>query len=274
MCLAVDYCHCRCIAHRDIKTENFLVSRSGIRLIDFGMATIFNESENQMLSTYCGTLNFSAPEMLQRTPYRGPEVDIWSLGVVLYFLLSGRLPFCYKNVNHTWEKIVAGEFRFHLGVAWPEKAKELICSMLRSDPLSRPTIKEVMEHEWLRTGFNDSPSNNFEGEPLVDINYETMNKMVNFGWEKEKVCEYLETCKREKVLPRPYFDPLLHIYHMINDRTIDLVRSRRATEQLSRITHKPLVKTTSALASFFSGQDGTVVDFKEGEFCELITTPD
>lgn len=89
---ALEYCHRNNVVHRDLKIENILISANGsIKLIDFGLSNLFNPAAH--LSTFCGSLYFAAPELLNAKVYTGPEVDVWSFGVVLYVLVCGKVPF-------------------------------------------------------------------------------------------------------------------------------------------------------------------------------------
>lgn len=83
ICNAVEYCHSNHIVHRDLKIENLLIDKNGkLKLIDFGLANFFGDN---LLGTFCGSLYFAAPELLSGKKYWGPEVDMWSIGVILYF---------------------------------------------------------------------------------------------------------------------------------------------------------------------------------------------
>ncbi|KAL1764088.1 sperm motility kinase W, partial [Sigmodon hispidus] len=94
----VHYLHQRHIAHRDIKLENILIDRAGkVKLCDFGLAIQF--TEGQMLEEVCGSLLYEAPEILARKPYDGLAVDMWSLGVVLYVLVTGEFPYVETTVD-------------------------------------------------------------------------------------------------------------------------------------------------------------------------------
>lgn len=107
---ALDYCHRNSIVHRDLKIENILVSKKGkeedIKIIDFGLSNLFAPRDH--LRTFCGSLYFAAPELLQAQPYQGPEVDIWSFGVVLYVLVCGRVPFDDQSMPKLHAKIKKG----------------------------------------------------------------------------------------------------------------------------------------------------------------------
>lgn len=104
---ALDYCHRNSIAHRDLKIENILISKTGdIKIIDFGLSNLF--APRGHLKTFCGSLYFAAPELLQAKAYTGPEVDVWSFGIVLYVLVCGKVPFDDQSMPALHAKIKKG----------------------------------------------------------------------------------------------------------------------------------------------------------------------
>jgi serine/threonine protein kinase KIN1/2 len=104
---AIDYCHRNSIVHRDLKIENILISKTGdIKIIDFGLSNLF--SPRSHLKTFCGSLYFAAPELLQARAYTGPEVDVWSFGIVLYVLVCGKVPFDDQSMPALHAKIKKG----------------------------------------------------------------------------------------------------------------------------------------------------------------------
>lgn len=104
---ALDYCHRNSIVHRDLKIENILISKTGdIKIIDFGLSNLF--SPRGQLKTFCGSLYFAAPELLQAKQYTGPEVDVWSFGIVLYVLVCGKVPFDDQSMPQLHAKIKKG----------------------------------------------------------------------------------------------------------------------------------------------------------------------
>ena len=104
---ALDYCHRNSIVHRDLKIENILISKTGdIKIIDFGLSNLF--SPRSLLKTFCGSLYFAAPELLQARQYTGPEVDVWSFGIVLYVLVCGKVPFDDQSMPQLHAKIKRG----------------------------------------------------------------------------------------------------------------------------------------------------------------------
>ncbi|KAJ8607299.1 hypothetical protein MRB53_040397 [Persea americana] len=104
---ALDYCHRNSIVHRDLKIENILISKTGdIKIIDFGLSNLF--SPKSQLKTFCGSLYFAAPELLNAKLYTGPEVDVWSFGIVLYVLVCGKVPFDDQSMPQLHAKIKKG----------------------------------------------------------------------------------------------------------------------------------------------------------------------
>lgn len=138
---AVSYCHANMISHRDIKADNVLVAPEGrVKLIDFGFATL--SSPSQRLDLFCGTPFYMPPEIAGRQEYLGPNADIWSLGVLLYYMLSGSYPFNGRSDSALFENIVQGLVAFP--PYFSPMAKEFISRMLQVDPEKRPTAMEVM----------------------------------------------------------------------------------------------------------------------------------
>ncbi|CAG9333438.1 unnamed protein product [Blepharisma stoltei] len=143
----VEYIHNMRLTHRDIKLENLLLDEFGsIKLADFGLSNFM--ADGDFLKTCCGSPNYAAPEVLAGQKYSGPEVDIWSMGVVLYTLLSGFLPFDDSNLASLFAKIRNGNFviPYHFS----EPAKDLIQRMLNPDPIARITINQIKWHPWLQ----------------------------------------------------------------------------------------------------------------------------
>ena len=102
----VDYCHTNRVVHRDLKPENLLLDqeRSSIKIADFGLSNVMRDG--QFLKSSCGSPNYAAPEVIQRHWYAGPEVDVWSCGVILYAMLCGVLPFDDENISSLYRKII------------------------------------------------------------------------------------------------------------------------------------------------------------------------
>ncbi|XP_027202280.2 LOW QUALITY PROTEIN: maternal embryonic leucine zipper kinase-like [Dermatophagoides pteronyssinus] len=154
------YIHNRGFAHRDLKPENILFDQNHkIKLIDFGLAA--NSSKNKaalsFLQTCCGSPAYAAPELLRGLTYSGPAVDVWSAGILLYSLLVGQLPFDDDNINNLYKKIQDGRFMMPQWLS--ADVRDLIASMLRSNPADRITVAKALDHRWIRKGFTSvSPS--------------------------------------------------------------------------------------------------------------------
>lgn len=140
MLLAVHYCHQKHIVHQDIKPENVLLDRGlNIKLADFGLSGVFMEEK---LTTFCGTASYKAPELFQLEPYKGPKVDVWSMGVVLYKMLTGVLPFVGKNLEELTEYILSR--CFFIPYSLSEQCHKLLCKLINLDPSQRPTLEIIM----------------------------------------------------------------------------------------------------------------------------------
>ncbi|KAK4157051.1 protein kinase kin1 [Chaetomidium leptoderma] len=178
---AVDYCHRNSIVHRDLKIENILISKTGdIKIIDFGLSNLFSPDEDRKLKTYCGSLYFAAPELLQARPYTGPEVDVWSFGVVLFVLVCGKVPFDDQYMPALHQKIKKGAVDYPNWLS--SECKHLISRMLVTDPRQRATMHEVMNHPWMLKGYNGPPENYLpHREPLqLPLDEEVIAHMTGF----------------------------------------------------------------------------------------------
>lgn len=145
LCLALAYIHAKGIVHRDLKLENVLLDeRCNVKLGDFGFTREYEA--NKLMDTFCGTTGYAAPEMLAAKRYTGEQVDIWSLGIILYALLCGALPFDDDDETIMKSKILKGEFEIP-DVLSPE-AQDLIQLILQRDPAKRPSIKAILAHPW------------------------------------------------------------------------------------------------------------------------------
>ncbi|KAF8621753.1 hypothetical protein AX15_007546 [Amanita polypyramis BW_CC] len=139
----IEYSHRLKIVHRDLKPENVLLDDGlNVKIADFGLS---NEiSDGDFLTTSCGSPNYAAPEVIRGGVYAGPEIDVWSSGVILYVMLCGRLPFEDDDVQVLFGKISQGNF--HLPSYLSPDARNLITTMLVVDPLKRITIPEITQH--------------------------------------------------------------------------------------------------------------------------------
>ncbi|KAK5131714.1 hypothetical protein BJ546DRAFT_721991 [Cryomyces antarcticus] len=144
---AVSYVHNMSCVHRDLKLENILLDKHGnVKLVDFGFTREY-EGKASYLQTWCGTVCYSAPEMLKGEKYAGEKVDVWSLGVILYALLCGELPFDEDDETETKARILKDEPKYpdHMSSG----AKELVQQLLSKRPILRPSLSDILKDPWL-----------------------------------------------------------------------------------------------------------------------------
>uniref|UniRef100_A0A0K2URB9 SNF-related serine/threonine-protein kinase n=1 Tax=Lepeophtheirus salmonis TaxID=72036 RepID=A0A0K2URB9_LEPSM len=195
---AIQYCHKLHVVHRDLKPENavFFEKLEMVKLTDFGFSNKF--SPGQSLQTSCGSLAYSAPEILLGDAYDAPAVDIWSLGVILYMLVCGAAPFQEANDSETLTMIMDCKYTFPKHIS--SQCKKLISSMLQRNPMHRACLDEIILHPWLDEVKNVDSVPEWEQLPLVSREHLSeeehayiINKMVNGGVGiKEEIIEALD----------------------------------------------------------------------------------
>ncbi|KAK7111612.1 maternal embryonic leucine zipper kinase-like [Littorina saxatilis] len=150
---AVAYIHKNGYAHRDLKPENLLLDEDqNLKLIDFGLCAKPKGGMDNHLTTCCGSPAYAAPELISGLEYLGSEADIWSMGVLLYALMCGYLPFDDEKLSQLYRKIKNGKYEVPEWLG--QETSELLAHMLQTDPKRRINILELIEHPWLNHGFN------------------------------------------------------------------------------------------------------------------------
>jgi serine/threonine protein kinase len=171
---AVMYLHDQLVIHRDLKLGNlFLDKNLNIKVGDLGLATKL-ESADEKRKTICGTPNYIAPEVIQgdrSTRGHSFEVDVWSMGVIMFTCLVGKPPYEAKDVKATYKRILANEYSFPIDIPISDDAKDLIFCMLQSQPSDRPTLKEIAYHPFFTANpiLVALPSNATHVAPEADI---------------------------------------------------------------------------------------------------------
>ncbi|KAJ3204716.1 MAP/microtubule affinity-regulating kinase 3 [Entophlyctis luteolus] len=187
---AMEYCHDMHIIHRDLKAENLLLDASmNIKIADFGFSNQFNPGE--CLNTWCGSPPYAAPELFQGKEYLGPEVDIWSLGVVLYVLVCGALPFDGSTLPKLRARVLAGSYKvpFYMST----DCERLIKKMLVIDPKKRATLEQVKKDPWFTEGYE-----NEELQPPVQLNLsqdqksQVLDELEEIGFERTAILKALK----------------------------------------------------------------------------------
>ncbi|XP_063065555.1 NUAK family SNF1-like kinase 1 [Engraulis encrasicolus] len=149
---AVHYCHKSGVVHRDLKLENILLDHSlNVKLADFGLSNHYERG--RMLETFCGSPLYASPEIINGHPYQGPEVDCWALGVLLYAMVHGSMPFDGASYNGLRHQIRQGHYRRPQP---PSDACALIGWMLTVRVEDRATVEDVANHWWVNCGFDMS----------------------------------------------------------------------------------------------------------------------
>jgi len=151
ICGAVAYMHSKGFAHRDLKPENILIDEDHrIKLIDFGLCAQPDNGLNSALATCCGSPAYAAPELVSGRKYMGPEADVWSLGVLLYALLNGFLPFDDDNLTILYRKIKQGKYETPEWLS--QDSVFLMAQLLQVDPKKRITMTRLLRHRWITRG--------------------------------------------------------------------------------------------------------------------------
>uniref|UniRef100_A0A8C5W5F4 Maternal embryonic leucine zipper kinase n=1 Tax=Microcebus murinus TaxID=30608 RepID=A0A8C5W5F4_MICMU len=146
---AVAYVHSQGYAHRDLKPENLLFDEyHQLKLIDFGLCA----KPKYHLQTCCGSLAYAAPELIKGKSYLGSEADVWSMGILLYVLMCGFLPFDDDNVMALYKKILIGKYDVP---KWLSPSSILLLQqMLQVDPKKRISVKNLLNHPWIMQDYN------------------------------------------------------------------------------------------------------------------------
>jgi polo-like kinase 1 len=149
---ALKYLHSHRVIHRDLKLGNlFLTDKMELKVGDFGLATKL-DFEGERKRTVCGTPNYIAPEILDGKTGHSYEVDIWSLGVIIYTLIIGKPPFETRDVKTTYKRIKMNAYSFPETAIISEAAKNLISQILVTDPAKRPTLDQILTHDFFNQG--------------------------------------------------------------------------------------------------------------------------
>ncbi|XP_077320633.1 MAP/microtubule affinity-regulating kinase 3 isoform X1 [Lithobates pipiens] len=193
---AVQYCHQKHIVHRDLKAENLLLDADmNIKIADFGFSNEFTVGNK--LDTFCGSPPYAAPELFQGKKYDGPEVDVWSLGVILYTLVSGSLPFDGQNLKELRERVLRGKYRIPFYMS--TDCENLLKRFLVLNPTKRGTLEQIMKDRWINAGHEEDELKPFV-EPELDISdQKRIDIMIGMGYSKEEIQESLSKMKYDEI---------------------------------------------------------------------------
>uniref|UniRef100_A0A8C2WZ03 non-specific serine/threonine protein kinase n=1 Tax=Cyclopterus lumpus TaxID=8103 RepID=A0A8C2WZ03_CYCLU len=193
---AVEYCHQKRIVHRDLKAENLLLDADmNIKIADFGFSNEFTLGSK--LDTFCGSPPYAAPELFQGKKYDGPEVDVWSLGVILYTLVSGSLPFDGQNLKELRERVLRGKYRIPFYMS--TDCENLLKKLLVLNPGKRGSLQQIMKDRWMNVGYDEKELKTYN-EPEQDFNdVKRIELMGTMGFPQEEVTKALDGQKYNEV---------------------------------------------------------------------------
>uniref|UniRef100_A0AAQ4PR43 MAP/microtubule affinity-regulating kinase 3 n=1 Tax=Gasterosteus aculeatus aculeatus TaxID=481459 RepID=A0AAQ4PR43_GASAC len=193
---AVEYCHQKRIVHRDLKAENLLLDTDmNIKIADFGFSNEFTLGSK--LDTFCGSPPYAAPELFQGKKYDGPEVDVWSLGVILYTLVSGSLPFDGQNLKELRERVLRGKYRIPFYMS--TDCENLLKKLLVLNPGKRGSLQQIMKDRWMNVGYDEKELKTYN-EPEQDFNdLKRIELMGTMGFPREEVMKALDGQKYNEV---------------------------------------------------------------------------
>ncbi|XP_050306554.1 serine/threonine-protein kinase MARK2-like isoform X8 [Anthonomus grandis grandis] len=192
---AVQYCHQKRIIHRDLKAENLLLdSEMNIKIADFGFSNEFTPGNK--LDTFCGSPPYAAPELFQGKKYDGPEVDVWSLGVILYTLVSGSLPFDGSTLRELRERVLRGKYRIPFYMS--TDCENLLKKFLVLNPAKRASLETIMKDKWMNQGYVGYENDELKPyvEPEADMSDpKRIEVLVSLGFNRYEVENSLDTQK-------------------------------------------------------------------------------
>uniref|UniRef100_A0A8C8FLM0 non-specific serine/threonine protein kinase n=1 Tax=Oncorhynchus tshawytscha TaxID=74940 RepID=A0A8C8FLM0_ONCTS len=235
---AVHFCHCRNIVHRDLKAENLLLDHNlNIKIADFGFSNLF--SRGQLLKTWCGSPPYAAPELFEGKEYDGPKVDIWSLGVVLYVLVCGALPFDGSTLQNLRARVLSGKFRIPFFMS--TDCEYLIRHMLVLEPSRRLSMEQICKNKWMKQGDPDPEFERLivECEQVKSeretelINEQVLMAMSEMGLDRERTLQSLHT---------DAYDHYSAIYSLLSDRL-----KKHKTLRMAPPTPRPIVYPLNAV---------------------------
>ncbi|XP_022824126.1 uncharacterized protein LOC111354778 isoform X2 [Spodoptera litura] len=256
MVAAVGYCHANGVVHRDLKAENLLLDKDmNIKLADFGFSNEY--TAGSPLATWCGSPPYAAPELFEGRQYDGPKADIWSLGVVLYVLVCGALPFDGSTLHDLRSVVLSGKFRIPYFMS--QECEHLIRHMLVVEPERRLSLRAVARHRWLAAHRHDhqpGPGPGIYEESLGACACHSDGASVesqHSAAQRDTVRRHMLTLPGlthlliEQAIQEDRFDHISAIYHLLMDKLQQRSSARNSLQHrdsLDSTTGQPLDLTS------------------------------
>uniref|UniRef100_A0A3B4TVQ0 non-specific serine/threonine protein kinase n=1 Tax=Seriola dumerili TaxID=41447 RepID=A0A3B4TVQ0_SERDU len=227
---AVEHLHKHGIVHRDLKIENFLLDEhNNIKIVDFGLSnTLKTESLSlELLNTQCGSPAYAAPELLAHRKY-GPKVDVWSVGVSMFAMLTGTLPFTVEpfNIKQLHQKMVNGEIS-SIPSDVSKGAVSFVLSLLEPDPAKRPSVRAAMEERWINEGYAKKPLHTLSHKNRLcpeDLNSSVLAYMTEtLGYALSEIIHTLTTNRPSAIMAS---------YHLLLNKLNRSQKGAKASKKL------------------------------------------
>jgi MAP/microtubule affinity-regulating kinase len=194
-----------------------------IKIADFGFSNEFTPGNK--LDTFCGSPPYAAPELFQGKKYDGPEVDVWSLGVILYTLVSGSLPFDGQNLKELRERVLRGKYRIPFYMS--TDCENLLKKFLVLNPTKRATLENIMKDKWMNIGYEEDELKPYT-EPMPDLNDQSRVEFLtkDLKYSRDQVEESLKNRK---------YDEIMATYMLLGAKSseIDSVLDSRSASSIS-----------------------------------------
>ncbi|XP_055086977.1 MAP/microtubule affinity-regulating kinase 3a isoform X7 [Periophthalmus magnuspinnatus] len=262
---AVQYCHQKHIVHRDLKAENLLLDADmNIKIADFGFSNEFTMGNK--LDTFCGSPPYAAPELFQGKKYDGPEVDVWSLGVILYTLVSGSLPFDGQNLKELRERVLRGKYRIPFYMS--TDCENLLKRFLVLNPGKRGTLEvredaqnQIMKDRWINSGFEDDELKPYT-EPELDItDQKRIDVMVGMGYNLDKIQESLAKMK---------YDEITATYLLLGRKASEMESESASSSNLNLAKPRPNSELNGQSPSHLKVQRSASSNHKQRRYSEQV----